>query len=66
MSWDETDVTIDAGEVDVAETPDYLVDALQLGDTLILYKQRSAYVMRLIGQPYIFQVQKLPGDAGML
>ena len=65
-SWDETDVTIDAGEVDVAETPDYLVDALQLGDTLILYKQRSAYVMRLIGQPYIFQVQKLPGDAGML
>lgn len=66
VSWDETDVTIDAGEVDVAETPDYLVDALQLGDTLILYKQRSAYVMRLIGQPYIFQVQKLPGDAGML
>jgi hypothetical protein len=65
-SWNETDLTLDAGEVDIAETPDLLVDALQLGDALVVYKQRSAYVIRLIGQPFIFQIQRLPGDSGML
>lgn len=65
-SWNETDVALDAGEVDLAETPDLLVDALQLGDALIVYKQRSMYAMRLIGQPQIFQFVRIPGDSGML
>lgn len=65
-SWDETDVTKDAGELDVAETPDVLVDALPLGDMLIVYKERSTYALRYIGQPYIFQLQRLPGDSGMM
>lgn len=65
-SWNEADLTQDAGELDIAETPDLLVDALQLGDVLVVYKQRSAYVVRLIGQPFIFQIQRLPGDDGMM
>lgn len=65
-SWNEADLTQDAGEVDIAETPDLLVDAKQRGDTLVVYKQRSAYVVRLIGQPFIFQVQRLPGDDGAM
>lgn len=65
-SWNEANLTLDAGEVDVAETPDLLVDALQLGDVLVVYKQRSAYVVRLVGQPFIFQIQRLPGDSGMM
>lgn len=65
-SWNEADLTQDAGELDIAETPDLLVDALQLGDVLVVYKQRSAYAIRLIGQPFIFQVQRLPGDYGMM
>jgi hypothetical protein len=65
-SWDETDVTKDAGEVDLAETPDLIVDALPLGDALVIYKERSAYLMRFIGQPFIFQFQRIPGDYGML
>ena len=65
-SWDETNVTKDAGEQDLAETPDLIVDALPLGDSLIIYKERSAYAMRFIGQPFIFQFQRIPGDFGML
>jgi hypothetical protein len=65
-SWDETDVTRDAGENDLAETPDLIVDALPLGDSLVIYKERSAYSMRFIGQPFIFQFQRLPGEYGML
>lgn len=65
-SWDETDATKDAGEQDLAETPDLLVDQLQLGDMNVIYKERSMYAMRYIGQPFIWQFQRLPGDVGAL
>ena len=65
-SWDEADVTKDAGEQDLAETTDALVDALPLGDSLILYKERSMYSMAFIGQPFIFRFQRIPGSVGML
>lgn len=65
-SWDETNTKLDAGEVDIAETPDVLVDAIPLGDTLIVYKERSMYAVRFVGQPAIWQIQRIPGDSGML
>lgn len=65
-SWDETDPALDAGEVDLAETPDLLVDAVPLGDTLCIYKERSIYEMRYVGGTFIFQFRRLPGDFGML
>lgn len=65
-SWDETDTTKDAGEQDLAETPDLLVDAVPLGDVLAIYKERSCYEMRFVGQPFIFQFRRMPGEYGML
>lgn len=65
-SWDETDVTKDAGEQDLAETPDKLVDAIPMGDSLIIYKERSCYSMRFVGAPFIFNFQRIRGDYGML
>lgn len=65
-SWDETDVTKDAGEVDLSETPDEIVDAVKLGDSVVIYKQRSMYLMTFIGQPYIFRFQRLPYESGIL
>lgn len=65
-SWDETDPSKDAGEQDLAETPDPLVDALPLGDQLIVYGERSAYSMSYIGAPYIWRFQRLPGDHGLM
>ena len=65
-SWDETNVTLDAGENELGETPDAIVDALPLGDALVIYKERSMYLMRFVGQPFIFQFQRLPGEYGML
>lgn len=65
-SWDETDPTKDAGEQDLAETSDALVDALPLGDSLVVYKERSMYSMQFIGQPYIWRFQRISGDSGML
>lgn len=65
-SWDETDETKDAGDVDLAETTDQAVDQLPLGDANILYKQRSMYAMRFIGGTQIFEFRRLPGNYGML
>ena len=65
-SWDETNPALDAGEMDLAETPDKLVDCLPLGDVNIIYKERSMYAQTYIGAPYIFRFQRLPGNYGML
>lgn len=65
-SWDETDPTKDAGEQDLAETPDLLVDQLPMGDLNIVYKERSMYAMQYIGAPFIWRFTRLPGDVGML
>jgi len=65
-SWDEANAALDAGEVDLAETPDLLVDCLPMGDVNIIYKERSMYAMSYIGAPYIFRFQRLPGNYGLL
>ena len=65
-SWAEADATKDAGEQDLSETPDKLVDGLALGDTFIVYKERSAYGMQLTSDNNIFRFFRLPGDYGML
>lgn len=65
-SWDEADTTLDAGEQDLSETTDLIVDALPMGDVLLIYKQRSIFQVSLIGQPYIFRFQRLPGEDGLM
>lgn len=64
--WDETDPAKDAGELDLAETPDLIVDCLPMGDVNVIYKERSMYAMQYVGAPYIFRFQRLPGESGML
>jgi hypothetical protein len=65
-SWDETDPTTDAGEQDLSETTDVIVDSLPLGDANIVYKTASMYAQTYIGGQYIFSFRRLPGDVGML
>jgi hypothetical protein len=65
-SWDETDVTQDAGERELSETGDIVVDGLQLGDSFVIYKERSTYVMTYIGQPFIFRFQQVPIQSGIM
>lgn len=65
-SWDITDKTKLAGELEIAEEPSLLVDQLPLGDMNIVYKENSMYAMRATGGADIFQLQRLPGDVGAL
>lgn len=66
VSWDHTDVTKDAGELDLAEGADPIVDGLQLRDSFMIYKESSIWRMDFTGGPYVFRFQKVLGSSGAL
>ena len=65
-SWNEADPSIDAGEIDLSETPGGVVDGLALGDTFVIYTTDAMYAMSYIGGQYIWQFRRLPGEVGLL
>lgn len=65
-SWDVSDSTKDAGNVELAQTSGVLVDCLPLRDTNIIYKEDSVYTMNYIGGENIFRFQQLFDDVGLL
>lgn len=65
-SWDHTDATKDAGEFDLAEGYDHIIDGLQLGSTFMIYKENSCWRMDFTGGPYVFRFSKVLGTSGAL
>lgn len=66
ISWDETDATKDAGETDLADGYDPIVDGLALRDSLMIYKEASTWRMDFTGGPYVHKFQKVLGTSGLL
>lgn len=65
-SWDVSDASLDAGQFDLGQTKDFLVDSLSLGQNVnIIYKEETAWIMQFIGHPYIFQFVQISGMPGM-
>lgn len=64
--WDAGNPEYLAGERDLAETGDFLVDGLGLGDSFIAYKSQSMYAMTYIGGTSVWKSSRIPGDSGML
>jgi hypothetical protein len=65
-TWDEGDATLDAGEYELADTPGAILDGLPLGDSFIIYKNDSIYIMNYVGTPYIFSFKLLSPTIGAL
>jgi len=65
-SWALNDPTKDSGEIDIAETDDYLVDGLALGDLFIVYKQKTTHAMQFVGRPNIFSRWPILSTKGLL
>ena len=65
-SWDETDATLDAGEVDLGNVNDQLVDAQVMGNTLIIYKENTTWVMSFIGGILKMGFRELFRDSGLM
>lgn len=59
-SWDETDPTLDAGEIDLTDTAaGPLVDCLPLRDTLMIYKEGSIWGAIYTGGGFVFRFYKI-------
>jgi hypothetical protein len=65
-SWDETDVTLEAGEQDLGETGDTIVDARPLGDVLVIYKQNTRIAVSQTFDARVFAFHSLPGAGGAI
>ena len=65
-TWNEADATQDAGEFDLAEGQDPIVDGLGLKDSLIVYKESSTYAIDYIGGQFILKPRKVSGMSGLL
>ncbi len=65
-SWDETDATLDAGEYQLTDTPGKIIDGLPYGDSFLIYKEDSIYIMNYVGTPYIFSFKLLSPTIGLL
>lgn len=65
-TWNEQDFTQDAGEFDLAEGQDPIVDGLGLKDSFIVYKEASTYAIDYIGGQFILKPRKVSGMSGLL
>lgn len=65
-SWDETDATKDAGEVDLSDGYDHIVDGMALRDSLIICKKSSIWRMDYIGGAQVMGFRKVLGTSGAL
>ena len=66
VSWDITDATRDAGELDIAEGYDIIVDGLALRDYFVIYKQQSVHRLDYIGGTFIYKLGKVLGLSGAM
>lgn len=66
VTWDITDPTKDAGESDLAEGQDAIIDGLQLRDSFMIYKESSIWRMDYTGGPFVFRFSKVLGSSGAL
>lgn len=65
-TWDQTDQNAEAGEYDLAEGGDRIVDGLQLRDSFMIYKEQSVWRMDYIGGQFVFSFRKVLGLSGAM
>lgn len=66
FSWDFSDPTNQAGINELGQTPDLIVDAAPLRDSLIIYKEFHTWVADYIGGGDIFSFRQVFSQLGML
>lgn len=64
-TWNEADATQDAGEFDIGEGQDPIIDGLGLKDSFIVYKESSTYALDYIGGAFVLKSRKVSGMSGL-
>lgn len=65
-NWDVTNPASAAGENVINDLMGPLVDGLSLGDSFIIYGETQTFRMDFIGQPFIFNIDKIFDDQGAI
>lgn len=65
-SWDISDPSNDAGEIHLSDTPGPLVDAVPLGDYMVVYKKTSTYLMQATGDDRVMTFKLVFPQVGAL
>lgn len=65
-SWDETDPTVDAGEVDVGGLRNPILAAVRLRESCLLYRRHSADIMQYVGGQFVFAFKNVLSNSGVL
>lgn len=65
-SWDHTDPTNLAGRVPLVDGSDQLIDALPLGNGLVIYKDNTTWLAQFVGGAFVFNFRQIFSDVGML
>lgn len=55
-----------AGYLDLASEPTEIVQLVPFGNLLVVFKQNAIYGLRFVGSPYVFVVEKLVDDIGLI
>lgn len=66
VTWDYTDPTHDAGQYDLAETGDVILDAATMGNSLMIYKQNNVWGMLWVGGEPVFDFAPVFRNRGIL
>lgn len=66
VTWDPSDATKDAGESDLSEGFDKIIDGLTLRDSFMIYREASIWRMDYIGGVFVYRFQKVMGSSGAL
>lgn len=67
QSWDYTDPTYDAGQRELTDVKGgQILDALALGNTMVIYKENATHVMRFVGGQEIFSFDLKLATSGIL
>lgn len=64
--WDHTNPIYDAGENDLAEGGDIVVDGLALRNDFLIFKTNSLWRMTFTGGTYVFAFNKISASQGIL
>lgn len=65
-TWNEADATQDAGEFDIGDGQDPIIDGLGLRESLIVYKESSTHAIDYIGGVFVLKSRKVFGMSGLL
>lgn len=65
-TWNEADTTQDAGEFDIGDGQDPIVDGLGLKESFIVYKESSTHAIDYVGGAFVLRSRKVFGMSGLL